>query len=255
MDRVRPPLATPDASLHDRPPLTPAGVLLRFRCTVPILAALFGLLAAAATIDRGSLLLAWDEPVTEALQGLHTPWLDQVVRTVSNLGGLSVVLVVLVLLVLVVWHECRSLALVLLAASAARPLVEWTLKTAIDRPRPDLAQLVPGNGPSFPTGHVMAAVAIWGLVPPVMALVSRRRSVWWWSVGISATVIALVGFSRVYLGVHWLSDVVGALVLGALYLLGVEWLFNWHHRHTACRGSEPERAPPKDRGQPVSTGP
>jgi len=57
-------------------------------------------------------------------------------------------------------------------------------------------------------------------------------------VGLSATIVGLVAFSRVYLGVHWMSDVVGALVLGALYLLGVEWLLDWHHRRRSCPGLE-----------------
>src|SRR3546814_4403162 len=66
---------------------------------------------------------------------------------------------------LLVWHECRPLAWTLLAATAARPLLEWTLKELVDRPRPNIDRLVAGNGPSFPSGHVMAAIAIWGLLP------------------------------------------------------------------------------------------
>lgn len=194
----------------------------------------FIFLAVAARVDGGSLLLAWDEPVTRALVDLRSPGLNGIVKAVSTLGGLTVVALVLLLLLLLVWQECRSLALVLLAASVVRPLLEWSLKELVDRPRPALDQLVPGNGPSFPTGHVMAAVAIWGLLPPVVALVSGRRAAWWWSVGISATIIGLVAFSRVYLGVHWMTDVVGALLLGALYLLGVEWLLDWHHRRQPC---------------------
>lgn len=194
----------------------------------------FVFLAIAATVDDGSMLRRWDEPVSRFLMELRSPGLNGIVKALSTLGGLTVVALLLVVLLLLVWHECRALALVLLAASVARPLLEWTLKELVDRPRPEISQLVPGNGPSFPTGHVMAAVAIWGLLPPVVALVSGRRSAWWWSVAISATVILVVGFSRVYLGVHWTSDVIGALVLGALYLLAVEWLLDWHHRRMPC---------------------
>ncbi len=192
-------------------------------------------LAVLAAVDAGATLRGIDEPVTRTLLDLRSEPLDRVVKTVSALGGLTVVAAVAVLLLLLVWHECRPLAWTLLAATAARPLLEWTLKELVDRPRPDIDRLVAGNGPSFPSGHVMAAIAIWGLLPPVVALLNGRRSAWWWSVAISAIVIASVAFSRVYLGVHWLSDVVGALLLGALYLLAVEALLEWHHRRRPCR--------------------
>lgn len=209
-------------------------MLFRSRVTIPLVALVFVFLAIAASVDGGSMLRRWDEPVTRFLMDLRSPGLDGIVKALSSLGGVTVVSLLLVLLLLLVWHECRSLALVLLVASVGRPLLEWTLKALIDRPRPDLGRLVPGNGPSFPSGHVMAAIAIWGLLPPVVALVSGRRAAWWWSVAISATVILVVAFTRVYLGVHWMSDVVGALVLGALYLLAVEWLLDWHHRRQPC---------------------
>ena len=221
--------------MHEQPPLTPAGVLLRHRFTVPLLVVSFIVLAAAAAIDGGSALRTIDRSVSRALLDVRSAPLDFAVKTISSLGGLTVVVALLAVLLLFVWHQCRALALTLLVATAVRPLLEWTLKEAVDRTRPDIAQLVPGNGPSFPSGHVMAAVAAWGLLPPVVALVTGRRSVWWWSVGFSGAVIVLVGFSRIYLGVHWFSDVVGALLLGALYLLAVEWLLVWHHHRHPCR--------------------
>lgn len=222
-------------SLHHHPPLTPAGVLLRGRWATPLVALAFLALAALGAVDDGAALRGIDEPVTRALMDLRSGPLDGVVKTVSALGGLTVVAAVAGLLLLLVWHECRPLALTLLAATAARPVVEWLLKELIDRSRPGIDRLVPGNGPSFPSGHVMAAIAIWGLLPPVVALINGRRAAWWWSVGISGTVITSVAFSRVYLGVHWFTDVVGALLLGALYLLAVEALLEWHHRRRPCR--------------------
>ncbi len=209
-------------------------MLLRRRWSVPALAAAFVALTLAAAVDGGRLVAGVDEQVSRALIDLRSGPLDGVVKTVSALGGLTVVVAVLVLMLLLVWHECRALAWTLLAASAARPALEWTLKAIVDRARPDIDRLVAGNGPSFPSGHVMAAVAIWGLLPPVVALVSGRRAAWWWSVAISVAVIVAVAFSRIYLGVHWLTDVVGALLLGALYLLAVEWLLDWHHRRRPC---------------------
>jgi len=221
--------------LHRHPPLTPAGVLLRHRVTVPGLLAAFGVLAVMASFDRGELLRAVDEPVSRALIDVRTPWLDSVVKAVSRLGGTTVVVVGLVVLLVPVWRRCHSLAYGLLAATIARPLVEWTLKELVDRARPEIDQLVSGPGPSFPSGHVMAAVALWGLLPPIVALVTHRRVLWWLSVALSAVVVTAVAFARVYLGVHWLSDVVGGLVFGSIYLLAVEWLLDRHHERRQCK--------------------
>ncbi|MDQ3570903.1 MAG: phosphatase PAP2 family protein [Actinomycetota bacterium] len=222
-------------SLHRHPPLTPAAVLLRFRFTVPLLLGAFVLLAVAAAVSDAALLRVWDEPVQRAVENARTPWLDTVVRAISQLGGTTIAVIGLFVLLSLVLAQCRSLALVLFLASAARPLLEWTLKRLVDRPRPDLDRLVHGEGPSFPSGHPLAAMALWGLLPPVVALFTRKRVLWWWSVVVSVTVILLVAMSRVYLGVHWLSDIVAALLLGSLYLLVVEWLLDWHHERRTCR--------------------
>jgi len=220
--------------LHGHPPLTPAAVLLRFRCIVPLLIGTFLFLAVGAAVSDAALLRVWDEPVQRAVEGARTPWLDTLVKAISQLGGTGIAVIGLVILLALVLAHCRSLALVLLVATVARPLFEWALKRIIDRPRPNLDQLVHGEGPSFPSGHPLAAIAFWGLVPPVVALLTHKRRWWWWSVGTSVTVILLVAMSRVYLGVHWLSDVVASLLLGSLFLLAVEWLLDWHHHRSPC---------------------
>jgi undecaprenyl-diphosphatase len=224
-------------SLHDHPPATPAGLLLRSRYTVPAVAALFLLLAIAAAINGGSLLLTWDEPVQRWVEAHRSGALDTFFNFMSRFGGLVTVLSGLAVLLALVYRLCRPLAIALLVASAARPLIEWFLKASVDRDRPDFDRLVPGNGPSFPSGHVMAAIAVWGLVPPVVALCTNRR-VWWWIASVSAgLLILLVGASRVYLGVHWMSDVIGALLFGALYLLAIELVCDWAHHRYGCAAS------------------
>ena len=127
----------------------------------------------------------------------------------------------------------------------SRPLLEFTLKAIVDRDRPDLERLVAGTGPSFPSGRVMAAITLWGLLPLVVTLYTRDRRIWWASVARSTALILAIGASRIYLGVHWFSDVVGGLVVGTFFLLGAEWVMTRRHRRDpwthgcSCREPSP----------------
>lgn len=232
--------------LHDEPPATVAGVLLRSPVTVPVIVGAFLLLAVLAAVAHGAVLLWWDEPIQRWVEGHRTDTLDGFFLYMSRFGGLQVVVVGLAILLGLVWRRCRPLFGLLLVATLARPLLEWTLKATIDRDRPDLDRLVGGNGPSFPSGHVMAAVALWGLVPAVVALLTRRRFWWWVATVGSGAMILIVGASRIYLGVHWFSDVVGALLFGCVYLLVVEWLIHVAHERYPCALFE-ERGCDEDR--------
>lgn len=228
--------------LHGHPPLTPAAVLFKYRWTVPALAAIFVILAVLASISNGSMLRTWDKPIQRWVEGSRSDTLDSVFHALSQLGGLTVVGIGLAALLLMLYRRCHPLALVLFLAVMARPPLEWMLKEVVDRPRPDFERLVAGTGESFPSGHVMAAIALWGLVPPIVALMTRQRFWWWVSVVASALIVVSVAAARVYLGVHWLSDVVGALVLGTLYLLAVEYLLEWHHDRRGCHALEEAEA-------------
>ena len=230
---ARRPVAAPARCLHCRPPLTPASVLSGRPVLLTVLATLFVGLAASALISSGALLLTWDEPIQRAVEGSRTAFADDVFRRISFLGSTQGGARGCVLAA-VAWRRCRAVGVVVLLALVSRPLLEFTLKAVVGRDRPDLERLVAGNGPSFPSGHVMAAVALWGLVPLVVALYSPDRRVWWASfVGSSALIVA-IGASRTYLGVHWFSDVIGGLIVGMFFLLGAEWVLTRRHRADPC---------------------
>ena len=227
-------LREPKACLHRHPPLTPAGFYGPRRALLIAVGGLFAALAVAALVASSRLLLTWDEPITKFLVAHRTPTLDTFFKSVSRLASTSTILVLGPLLVAITWRRCRAVALAIAAATLARPLLEWTLKELVDRPRPDLGRLVHGVGPSFPSGHVMAAVALWGLLPIVVGLFTTSRRLWWASVAVSGTIIVLVAASRVYLGVHWFSDACAGLLLGSFFLLGVETILAGLHRHDGC---------------------
>jgi len=222
------------AHVHADLPATPASVLRARPRLLFGLGALFLALATSARLWGGRVLLTWDEPVQRWVEDHRTHALDRVFLDFSRAGATVTVLVLGTLAAIVTWRRCRAVGTALLVATFSRPLIEYVLKLSVDRPRPDLHRLVVGTGPSFPSGHVMAAVALWGLLPVVVSLYTRRRGLWWASVVVAGVMILGIAASRVYLGVHWLSDVTGGLVFGSFFLLGVEAVLTRQHARYGC---------------------
>ena len=217
-------------NLHVDPPMTLSRVTRRHPWLLPV--ALFVFLA--LTVGAVFNVLPWDEPITRALVGLRTPWLNAVVLKISFLGSTPVVLAVAALAALAAAKRCPRLAIAIVVIALARPLTEYVLKELVSRDRPAGDQMVHGAGYSFPSGHPLATAASWGLLPLVLALYTRRRLVWW-TLTIAVWVLAvLIAVSRVWLGVHWTSDVVAALVLAVMGVAMAERFIVVAHRDE-CR--------------------
>src|SRR5262245_46377893 len=242
------PTRRPRRHVHAAPPATPLSVLRSRPWLVYALAGAFAALALAAATRGGQILLTWDVPIQRWVEGHRTPGLDTFFLTVSRLGSTVTVLVAGTLASVVTWRRCRAVGVALLVATFSRPLLEFTIKAVVDRSRPDLHRLVAGNGPSFPSGHVMAAVALWGLLPVIVGLYTRRRDLWWASVVVAGTLIGGISASRIYLGVHWFSDVLGGLLVGTFFLIGVDTVFSRTHLRYPCRVGCPDA---DTAGQPV----
>ena len=224
--------------LHVHPPMTMARVAQRHGWLLPTAAFVFVLLAAGAVFD----LLVWDKPITAWVVDSRTPWLDAIVRRVSFLGSTKVVLPLAAVLALASWKRCPRLALAIVVIALARPLAEFCLKELVARDRPAGDRLVNGTGYSFPSGHPLATAASWGLLPPVLALYVRSRIVWWAAAASVWVLAVLVAMSRVWLGVHWTTDVFAALVLTIIGVAAAERFMHATHKDT-CRG---HRAGPVD---------
>jgi undecaprenyl-diphosphatase len=252
----RPALTGRVHATHPATPLWP--LLLPRRRLLLALAAVLAVLAISAALSGGQVLLTWDEPIQRGVEARRTHGLNDLFLAVSRLGSTIPVLVLGTLASAVTWRRCRAVGTAILVATFSRPLLEFTVKAIVDRDRPDFERLVAGNGPSFPSGHVMAAVALWGLMPLVVSLYTRRRAIWWASVAVAGGLIVSIAASRVYLGVHWFSDVTGGLIVGAFFLLGVEAvLIRQHARHpcsllgSGCDGDDDDAGA---EGAPVPPG-
>jgi undecaprenyl-diphosphatase len=205
-----------------RPWLLPAAV---------VVAVVLGVLAA---IDGGRLLF-WDRPITDAFVDLRSPDVNRFALWISRLGSTPVVLAAGLAGVVLAARRSRSVALVMLVVIAARPPFEWLIKEIVAQPRPSGDRLVAGTGYAYPSGHVLAAAATWGFVPPIAWLYVKRRWVWWALTGATCTLIVLVAWCRVWLGVHWTSDVVGSLAIAFVGLSAAEAAIDRLERTTPHR--------------------
>jgi membrane-associated phospholipid phosphatase len=216
--------------LHLHPPMTIERVHAAHRWILPAAAVLVVGLAIGAYAGW----LFWDAPITNWLVDVRTEPLNTFFLRVSFAGSTPVVVVVSVVAAGLSWPRCRPLAIAILVLALARPLTEWGVKELVRRDRPVGHRLVAGRGYSFPSGHPLATAASWGMLPLVAALYTNRRLLWWCVAVAVWTLVVLVGISRVWLGVHWTSDVVAAVALAVLGVALAERLLAASHRRRGC---------------------
>jgi undecaprenyl-diphosphatase len=138
--------------------------------------------------------------------------------------------------------RCRITLLILVIAFALNPLVEVLLKEVlIDRSRPDMLPLGRGRGASFPSGHVMAAIGFYGMLPALVSEATGRYRARIAAFLAAGVIILAVGFSRIYMGVHWVTDVMGGFLIGAVVILSTYEALQGHRLdRNRCEGCPPE---------------
>jgi undecaprenyl-diphosphatase len=171
-------------------------------------------------VYEGGAELQVDMDVTNYFHARATPGMISAMKGVSFMGStlfLSVATVIVAVAVAVRkrWHQLVMLGLVVPGGA----ILNIAVKNVIHRERPVLEHpIVTLTSYSFPSGHTSGSMLFYGLMAIFAMTSTRRRAVHVAAFGAGAGIVALVGFSRIYLGAHYLSDVLGAMAAGAAWL-------------------------------------
>lgn len=178
---------------------------------------------ALGLLTRADPVMALDAAIARHLtwpDGAGPPPLIAFMQAISWIGGGTPRWVLVGLIAAAVrYRGGRRPALAIVAAVLFANIASSLLKAAFDRPRPDLiAHLDHVSSASYPSGHATSAAALY-LTLALLAPVRWRRPAWTFAM----LMIGLTGLSRIMLGVHWPSDIVGGALLGAAFALAAAW--------------------------------
>jgi undecaprenyl-diphosphatase len=167
-----------------------------------------------------AVLLALRNPLDPA-DPIGPLWLERVFREITTLGGTTVVtLITIAVIGFLLFASKRGAAVLILCSVAGGALLGPLLKFGFDRPRPDLvAHLVEVQTASFPSGHALLSAVTYLTLGALLARFLGELRLKIYVVTMALILTVLIGSSRVYLGVHWPTDVLAGWLAGGVWAL------------------------------------
>ena len=182
---------------------------------------LFAFVALAGEVAEGD-TQAFDVKAVQSLRNAADPslpkgpvWLQLALADVTALGGPTVLSLVIVIVVgfLVLQTRYRT-ALFVMITTISGELLSYVLKHTFNRARPSIIPNLRIMSPSFPSGHAMESAIVYLTLGAILMRVADSRVTKVYCLGIATLLTTLVGISRVYLGVHYPTDVIGGWIVG-----------------------------------------
>jgi membrane-associated phospholipid phosphatase len=178
-----------------------------------------------------------DHQVADEMHGIWHEPLHPLFQLIAELGGLELTTVLMIGLFFYLWRGGFGADALVVAAFAGAVALEILYKSLLFHPGPphslshadgpSVSDLLPRGvlGNSFPSGHMVRAVVAFGLVAFVIRSLTRSRLLRALVAPVAIAVVVVLAFDRLYLDVHWESDVIGGLLLGGIALLAATvWL-------------------------------
>ena len=159
---------------------------------------------------------AFDESVMRWMGAHRVAWIERSLLEITALGtGLVVMMIVVISALFLIATQHRFSAFLLLVASGGGIILNAILKSNFDRPRPQLFEwLTVPSSSSFPSGHAMSSAIVYFTVAYLIARLEKRRWMRALTIVSSLLLVLLISVSRLYLGVHYPSDVLAGMIIG-----------------------------------------
>lgn len=164
----------------------------------------------------------FDKIIISVVDYFNNPLMTAIMKTISTIGS-SVVVISIALIACLFFLIARKHygeVTIILIASAGSALMDELLKHIFHRTRPDIARLVDVSGYSFPSGHAMVSFAFYGMLAYLMWENIKLRGLKYFFALLFALLVLAIGISRIYLGVHYPSDVLAGFAAGGFWLVG-----------------------------------
>ncbi len=141
--------------------------------------------------------------------------LTLILKAITELGGVAFTVLAGVL----IFMFCKKNRWFITIDLVGVTLVNQVIKHIIRRPRPNVLRLVEESGYSFPSGHSMVSMAFYGIIIYLVYKNVSNKYLKWILIILLSLLILSIGFSRIYVGVHYFTDVAGGFLLGLAYLI------------------------------------
>lgn len=183
----------------------------------------------------------WEKELQAYVRTFHEEPIRTIMLFFTYLGSFySTVFVALSFAILFMFHNMYREGLALLVTTAGAWQINVELKSYFMRPRPDLEFWTPASGYSFPSGHSTIAAAMYGMLFVIWAMYRKRHQL---SIVLpiicGILLILCIGASRVYLGVHYPTDIIGGYLAGTLWMAACAYSLSLWQRWSEQRSSIP----------------
>jgi undecaprenyl-diphosphatase len=162
-----------------------------------------------------------DTQISHAIYSIRTPWLTDIMKGLSFIGGEFLFYAALVIIFFLLIKKYKREAVVFASAILIGYFLNNLIKFLLKVPRPDIDPIAYANFYSFPSGHAMNSFIFFASVSYLVFHFTRKNTLSLLACGFSIVMVLLIGFSRVYLGVHYPSDIIAGYIAGFWWFITV----------------------------------